>query len=100
MKYLKYLKYLVEFVFVIICFIIFIILGAKKSSNISGKIFEKIGPIFRSKKIIQKNIKKAFPEIDLINLNKFTKEMWNNYGRTFAEYIAIKNFRSVNFHLI
>ena len=94
MKYLKYLKYLVEFVFVIICFIIFIILGAKKSSNISGKIFEKIGPIFRSKKIIHKNIKKAFPEIDLINLNKFTKEMWNNYGRTFAEYIFIKNFRS------
>ena len=28
------------------------------------------------------------------NLNKITKLMWNNYGRIFAEYMFIKDFRS------
>ena len=39
------------------------------------------------------NIKKAFPKINLDDLNKITKSMWNNYGRVFAEYMFIKNFR-------
>ena len=47
---MKYLKYFIEFVLTILCFIIFKILGPNISSNISGKIFEIIGPYFRSKK--------------------------------------------------
>ena len=27
-------------------------------------------------------------------MNKMTKLMWNNYGRVFAEYMFIKDFRS------
>ena len=63
------------------------------SSNIGGKLFEIIGPIFRSKKLIHSNITKAFPDINLNNLNRITKLMWNNYGRIFAEYMFIKDFR-------
>ena len=57
------------------------------------KIFEIIGPLFRSKKLIHSNIKKAFPDINLKKLNQMTKLMWNNYGRVFAEYMFIKDFR-------
>ena len=71
-------------------------LGVKFSSNLSGKIFEKIGPFFRSKRIIQSNIKRAFPNINLEDIEKISKSMWNNYGRIFAEYIFIKDFRSGN----
>ena len=78
----------------IIFFCIFKILGFKKSSNLGGKLFEAIGPLFRSKKLIHSNIKKAIPDIDLENLNRITKLMWNNYGRVFAEYMFIKDFRS------
>ena len=40
-----------------------------------------------------KNIKKAIPDVSDNNLKKITEAMWNNYGRVFAEYIFIKEFR-------
>ena len=94
---MKFFKYFIQFLFVILSFLIFKIIGPSLSSNISGKIFEKIGPFFRSKKIIHSNIKKAFPKIDSRETEKITKSMWNNYGRVFAEYMFIKDFRSETF---
>ena len=87
------IKYFFQFIIIIFFFSIFKILGLKISSHISGKFFQLIGPIFRSKKLIQKNIIRAFPNIDEININKITTSMWNNYGRVFAEYMFIKKFR-------
>jgi Kdo2-lipid IVA lauroyltransferase/acyltransferase len=89
-------KYLIQFFFVIIFFSIFKILGYRISSFIGGKIFEIIGPLFRSKQLIQSNVKKAIPNITSQNLNKISKLMWNNYGRVFAEYMYIKDFRYGN----
>ena len=91
---MKYIKYFVQFLFAISCFLIFKILGPRLSSNLGGKIFEIIGPFFRSEKIINSNIKKALPDINFKNLKKIKKLMWNNYGRTFAEYMFIKEFRN------
>ena len=91
---MKYVKYFVQFLFAISCFIIFKILGPRLSSNLGGKIFEIIGPFFRSEKIINSNIKKALPDINFKNLKKIKRLMWNNYGRTFAEYMFIKEFRN------
>ncbi len=91
---MKYIKYFFQFLLTILTFALFKILGLKISSYVGGKIFEKIGPLFRSKKIIHSNIKKAMPNINSEILNKITKLMWNNYGRVFAEYVFIKDFRS------
>ena len=88
------LKYLIQFILIILFLFIFRILGLKAASSIGGKIFQIIGPIFRSKKLIQSNIKKVFPEIQSAQLNKITSSMWNNYGRVFAEYVFMKNFRN------
>ena len=90
---MKYIKYFFEFLFSIFFFIIFKIIGPKLSSDISGKIFEIIGPFFRSKKVIHKNIKRALPKINENNLKNIENLMWNNYGRIFAEYIFLKDFR-------
>ena len=90
---MKIIKYFLQFLFVIIFFSIFKILGLNISSSLGGKLFEKIGPLFRSKKLIHSNLKKAFPDISLEHLNGITKMMWNNYGRVFAEYMFIKEFR-------
>ena len=90
---MKNIKYFFQFIIIIIFFIFFKILGPNISSAISGKIFELIGPLFRSKKLIHSNIRKAFPDIDYNGLNKINKMMWNNYGRVFAEYVFIKDFR-------
>ena len=90
---MKIIKYFLQFLFIIIFFSLFKILGLNISSALGGKLFEKIGPLFRSKKLIHSNLKKAFPDISLDHLNRITKMMWNNYGRVFAEYMFIKKFR-------
>ena len=90
---MKNIKYFFQFLLILICFIIFKILGVNLSSKISGKIFEIIGPFFRSKDLINSNIRKAYPNIDKKDLKKMTASMWNNYGRVFAEYMFIKDFR-------
>ena len=90
---MKIIKYFLQFLFIIIFFSLFKILGLSISSALGGKLFEKIGPLFRSKKLIHSNLKKAFPDISLDHLNRITKMMWNNYGRVFAEYMFIKKFR-------
>ena len=91
---MKNIKYFFQFFLIIIFFAFFKILGPNISSYIGGKLFEIIGPIFRSKKLIQSNIKRAFPNINSQDSNKIIKLMWNNYGRVFSEYIFIKDFRS------
>ena len=93
---MKNIKYFVQFLLAITCFAFFKLLGPTYSSNLSGKLFEKIGPFFRPKKIIYSNIRKAIPNISEEEINNFTKSMWNNYGRVFAEYLYMKNFRNGN----
>ena len=88
------IKYFLQFFIIITLFAIFKILGIKISSYISGKLFELIGPFFRSKKIIDENIKRAFPKIEQDKITKIKSSMWNNYGRVFAEYMFIKSFRN------
>ena len=88
------IKYFFQFLIVIFAFFIFRLLGVKISSFIGGKIFQFIGPFFRSKKIIHLNIKRAFPNLEQKKIDKITSNMWNNYGRVFAEYMFIKKFRN------
>ena len=90
---MKYIKYFLQYCFVVIFFSIFKILGPTVSSNLGGKLFEIIGPIFRSKNIIKKNLKIAMTNIGSEEITKISKLMWNNYGRVFAEYMFIKDFR-------
>ena len=90
---MKLIKYFFQFLFIIFFFSIFKIFGFKISSKIGGKLFEIIGPIFLSKKLIHTNIRKAFPKNNSVEIKKLTKLMWNNYGRVFAEYMFIKDFR-------
>ena len=92
-KYIKFFKYLFEFIVIIIFFFIFKILGLKISSFISRKIFNIFGSIFRSKKVVSKNLKIAFPKITDIEIKNYTNKMWNYYGEIFVEYLFLKKFR-------
>ncbi len=87
------IKYFFQFIIIIFLFLIFKITGLKLSSFLGGKLFQLIGPLFRSKSLIHFNIKRAFPDISDQDLKKIISNMWNNYGRVFAEYMFIKKFR-------
>ncbi|MDC1132362.1 lysophospholipid acyltransferase family protein [Candidatus Pelagibacter sp.] len=91
---MKKIKYFLEFIIISLLFFIYKILGLRISSFISGKIFEFFGPLFRSKQIIEENIQRAIPEINLKEIEDIKKDMWNNYGRTLSEYMFLKNFRN------
>ena len=47
----------------------------------------------QKKNIIKKNLQIAMNNISNQEINKTSKLMWNNYGRVFAEYMFIKDFR-------
>ena len=87
------IKYFIQFILILFLFSLFKIIGINKSSKLSSQLFLLLGPFFRSKKIFQKNIKKVFPEIKSDQQNKIFKDMWRNYGKMFAEYMFIKDFR-------
>ena len=90
---MKLIKYFFQFIFIFFLFMIFKILGLKNSSNFASLLTKKIGPFFRSKELISKNILKAFPNISKDDLNHVATNMWGNYGRILAEYVFLKNFR-------
>ena len=90
---MKLIKYFFQFIFIFFLFIIFKILGLKNSSNFASLLSKKIGPFFRSKELISKNILKAFPNISKDDLNHLATNMWGNYGRILAEYVFLKIFR-------
>ncbi len=90
---MRNLKYSIQFFVIFILFLIYKILGLKLSSILSGYIFLAIGPIFRSNKIIQDNIKRALPKLEKPEIKRLVNKMWFNYGRILSEYAFIKNFR-------
>ncbi len=90
---MKQIKYFFQFIIIIFLFIIYKILGLKISQVLSSFILKQIGPLFRSKKIIETNLSIAFPKLNQIQKNKIINSMWANYGKIFAEYMFIKKFR-------
>jgi len=90
---MKQIKYFFQFIIIVFLFIIYKILGLKISQVLSSFILKQIGPLFRSKKIIETNLSIAFPKLNQIQKNKIINSMWANYGKIFAEYMFIKKFR-------
>ena len=97
---MKIIKYLLEFIIVIFLFIFFKLIGRKLSSDLGCKIAKNLGFKFKSKERTIANIRRAFPTLDTLNKQKYLEEMWCNIGRTFSEYVYLKNFREDSGHII
>ena len=97
---MKTIKYFFEFITVITLFFIFKIIGLKNASNLGGIMGKFFGPLFRSKSITKKNIKIGLGEISKENEKEIINGMWSNIGRTFAEYVFLKDFKfnKINFN--
>lgn len=90
---MKKLIYFIEFIIIYTLFIIFKIIGYKNSSNLGFIIGKYFGPIFRSKFLIIENLKKANISSKK-NIYQIANNVLDNYGRIFAEYPHLKNFRN------
>ena len=90
---MKTIKYFFEFIIVITLFFIFKIIGLKNASNLGSMIGRFFGPLFRPKSITKKNIKIGLGEISKESEKEIINGMWSNIGRTFAEYVFLKDFK-------
>lgn len=90
---MKNIIYLIEFIFIKILFLIFSLIGYKNSSNFGSLIGKLIGPFFRSKSLIIKNLRQAQIS-NKDNLEKISTNVLSNYGRIFSEYVYLKDFRN------
>jgi len=90
---MKIIKYFFEFISIISLFSIFKIIGLRNASNLGSLLGRFVGPLFRSKHIIKQNIKIGLGEMDENEEAKIINSMWSNIGRTFAEYIFLKDFK-------
>ena len=90
---MKFIKYFFEFTIIISLFCIFKIIGLRNASNLGSILGKLAGPLFRSKNLIKKNIKIGLGNIDENQEKKIIDGMWSNIGRTFAEYVFLKDFK-------
>ncbi len=90
---MKFIKYFFEFTIIISLFCIFKIIGLRNASNLGSVLGKLLGPFFRSKNLIKKNIKIGLGDIDENQEKKIINGMWSNIGRTFAEYVFLKDFK-------
>ena len=62
-------------------------------------MFKKLGPVFKSKKIITQNLKIFSNNISKNEIEKISFEMWENYGKTFIEYVFLNIFKKKDNHI-
>ena len=90
---MKIIKYFFEFISIISLFCIFKIIGLKNASSLGSILGKIVGPFFRSKNIIKQNIRTGLGNLDKKNEKEIINNMWSNIGRTFAEYVFLKDFK-------
>ena len=91
---MKNIIYFFQFIIIYTFFLLFKIIGYRNSSNLGFLIGKYIGPLFRSKKKINNILDQVK---DLKDQKKtILNNVLGNYGRIFAEYPHLKNFRNDN----
>ena len=96
---IKIVIYFIQSVFIYILFILGSLMGLKLSRKIFSSLFELIGPIFKSKKIIYKNLNYFSQSISESEKENIVSNMWKNYGMTFIEYIFLDKFIKDKHHI-
>ena len=96
---IKIIKYFFEALIIYLFFLIIKVIGISISRILFSFIFRKIGPIIRSNNIVKKNLNIFSNKLSEKTKNKIEHDMWSNYGKTFVEYMFLKDFRKENSHI-
>ena len=96
---MKIINYFLQSIFIYFFFLIGIILRLNLSRKIFAFLFCVLGPLFKSKKIIQNNMQIFSQNAKNFDEDKLVKNMWKNYGMTFIEYLFLGYFRNNTSHV-
>ena len=96
---MKFLKYFTQALIIYFFILLIFILRLRISRKIFSKIFQKIGPLVKSNKIIDQNLEKYLGNYNEGKKENIKLDMWSNYGKTFVEYLFLKKFRNNKDHI-
>ncbi|MAV05925.1 MAG: lipid A biosynthesis acyltransferase [Candidatus Pelagibacter sp.] len=96
---MKSIKYFFEALIIYLFFLIAKIFGLLISRKIFSFIFRKIGPVIKSSKIVDGNLKNFSNDLSKDRKKEIVSNMWSNYGMTFVEYIFLKDFKKKHSHI-
>ena len=96
---MKIFKYLIEALLIYTFFIIIKVLRINFSRKLFSYIFNKIGPLIKSKEVIEENLERILGSLDHDNKHKIISKMWSNYSSTFVEYLFLNNFKRNSQHI-
>ena len=96
---IKIIYYFIQSLFIYSFFLLGRLIGMKASRKIFSNIFFLFGPLFKSRKIIEKNLKIFSVKVSNVDKKKIIDEMWKNYGKTFIEYIFLDKFKKKNTYI-
>lgn len=82
----RYVLYPLQAILVFGIYSVFWILPVAVASAIGGIIGRTLGPMLSVTSTASANLKKAFPEKSDSEINQIIRRMWDNLGRTAAEY--------------
>ncbi len=71
---------------------LFKLLGLDAASAFGGWLARKLAPIAPAHKTARRNLQAAFPEKPAAEIEAILNGMWDNLGRTFAEYAHFRRF--------
>ena len=91
---MKKIKYFVQYLVILFFFGIFKLIGLNSSRNISAWIFVKLGFFMKKNKTLNQNLSNVYMNMDQQKKLDIAKNVWSNYGKIFAEYIFIKDFKN------
>ncbi len=96
---IKNISYFIQSIFIYLFFLIVLILRLKISRRVFAFIFSFFGPLFKSKKILLRNLENFSNKISIKTKKEIINNMWKNYGMTFVEYMFLGHFRKQDSHI-
>lgn len=83
---LKTLRFRLEAALLAVLLFVVRLLPLTAASWIGGKVLQIVGPFLPAHRTARRNLERAFPEKDSAEIKRILNGMWNNLGRTAAEY--------------
>ena len=93
---IKKISYFFQAVIIYLFFFVGKLLGLYLSKKIFAFLFKRLGTLFRSKSIIEKNLTNFDSNLTNEQRKNIISSMWENYGITFIEYIFLSLFKEKN----
>ena len=87
------LRSITEFILLLVILTIFRLLPIDTASALGGFIARSFGPFLPQSKGAQKRLLMAFPEKSDEDVKEIISNVWDNFGRTAAEYPHLSKFR-------